>query len=256
MGKAKLTSTKLCIVIFNRNETISLFNTFEKILEIASTNNLNTLISQVIIVDDGSAPIKKDLISEYFRVLEMNYPFELNLLDLRPSGLSIAFGMALKQVNSNIDLIMPLPGHDMFESKSLSKLINFAEKNQVTIGYRANLLQERPLLKYISAKTLTILYKIFVWNKVIDAHGLYILPVQLARRNHDKDYGHEILIYPLFNATATGIVIKQIPINLRSGHKVESKTLGRPSFTGRAHIKASIYVLMTIVRDKIKINKG
>lgn len=245
----------ICIVIFAQNETGSLFKTWEKILFLSKSMELENKIKEVFVIDDGSSFENKLIIDTYFQNLEHNYSFKFHFISQNSLGISKSVSMAVGACLPNTSLILPLPGHDMFDVDSLLKLLSNSSHDQLTIGYRLNLWRERPLLKYVSAKILTISYKLLVFPKIKDAHGLYVIPIELARNYINADQGHEILIIPLYVALKKGIMINQIPIMLQDGHKRESITLGRSKRTRLKHIKSSLNCLSLILQDKFFISR-
>jgi len=245
----------LCIIIFSRNETKSLADTFERVVNLSKKIELRNVIQEVFIVDDGSDEPNQEIVEKYFRSLSSNYSFRLHLKSQEKLGISRTVSDVISEVRSDINLVLPLPGHDMFDTNSLFKLINDSFVEEITIGYRSNLWEERPFLKYISAQTLTLLYKILIFSKIKDAHGLYIIPIDIARKYILPNGGHEILILPLYIALKMGMKVKQIPITLRKGHLADSKKFGRSPKTRLSHIKSSVSILLVILKDKFIINK-
>jgi hypothetical protein len=245
----------LCVVIFAQNETGSLFKTWEKILELSKKVELNNVIKEVFVIDDGSSLENKLIIDDYFQNLNHNYPFKFHFISQNALGISKSVNIAVGSCLPSTNLVLPLPGHDMFDFDSLFKLLSHSSHDQLTIGYRFNLWRERPLLKYISAKILTYSYKLLVFWEIKDAHGLYVIPIELAKTHIKYNQGHEILILPLYVALKKGIKVSQIPVMLQKGHKRESMTLGRSRRTRLKHIKSSINCFALILQDKFLFNK-
>ena len=245
----------LCIIIFSQNETTSLADTFERVVDLSKKIELRNVIQEVFIIDDGSDESNKEVVAEYFRSLNTNNSFKLHLKNQEKLGISRTVSDVISEVREDINLVLPLPGHDMFDTNSLFKLIEDSCIDEITIGYRSNLWKERPFLKYVSAQILTLLYKLLIFSKIKDAHGLYIIPIDIARKYILPTGGHEILIFPLYIALKRGMKIKQIPITLREGHLADSKKFGRSPKTRLSHIKSSVGILLLILKDKFLINK-
>lgn len=245
----------LCIIIFSRNETTSLVDTYERVVNLSKKIELRNVIQEVFIIDDGSDDSTKEILAKYFRSLDKNNSFNLYFINQEKLGIAKTVSEVISKVRDDINIILPLPGHDMFDTESLFKLIKDSCLDEITIGYRSNLWKERPFLKYVSAQILTILYKLLIFSKIKDAHGLYIIPISIARNYILPTGGHEILIFPLYIALKRGMKIKQIPITLREGHLADSKKFGRSSKTRLSHIKSSVSILLLILKDKFLINK-
>jgi len=241
---------KLCVIIFSRNETESLFNTFNRILYLSNLRQFKGVISEVFIVDDGSDIEKKKLVEEFFSKIEDSLFFDLHFVSQAAKGISKTVSDVLSKSKENVNSILPLPGHDMFDTEALCQLIEGSKGGELSIGYRANLWSERPFLKYVAAKILTLLYKIFVFPKLIDAHGLYIIPIEIAKKYINPSGGHEILILPLYMSLKKGIKINQIQLNLNPGHLAESLKLGRSKHTRVSHIISSLKIFVYILKDK------
>ena len=245
---------KLCVIIFAQNETESLFNTFNRILTISQDEKMRGVIQEVFVIDDGSETKNQKIISAFFNDFKLKTEFDLYFLSQNPKGISKTVSETLAKSKDNVNSVLPLPGHDMFDTNSIYKLIESSAADELSIGFRSNLWSERPILKYISAKILTLFYRLLVFPKIIDAHGLYIFPIEIARKYISPHGGHEILILPLYMALKNGVKVNQIPINLKEGHLVESYRLGRSKRTRLPHIISSIKCLTLIIKDKFNLS--
>jgi glycosyltransferase involved in cell wall biosynthesis len=239
----------ILIIIFSKNEFESLINTFDKIKELHDSNCFDNLNCEVIVVDDGSDNSTQIKLQNYFDSAQISTKLKFTFKAQKQQGIARLVTEVLSESNRDYDLLLPLPGHDMFEKDSLRKILSSSAKNEITIGYRENLWNERPFLKFVSAKTLTLIYRLIIKRKIKDAHGLYVFPFHLAKNVMSSYDGHEILLLPLHYGIRNNIRIKEIPVLLTEGHFLQSKVKGRSSHPRLNHIFSTIKILFRILKQ-------
>ena len=239
----------ILIIIFSKNELESLIRTFEKIKELHESECLGDLNCEIVIVDDGSSIDIQIQLQNYFYSAKSSTNMTFKFKAQKQQGIASLVSEVLSETNKDFDLLLPLPGHDMFAKDSLRKLLCSSSKDEITIGFRENLWNERPLLKFVAAKILTFSYSLIIKRKIKDAHGLYIFPFQLAKKVISSYDGHEILLLPLYRGIKSDVKIKEIPVLLSEGHFLQSKVKGRSSHPRLNHVFSSIKVLFKILKE-------
>jgi hypothetical protein len=180
-------------------------------------------------------------------------PYLVGVIHQPPLGISNAISEGLKYVTHA--KCIPIPGHYMFDIDGLQNLVESAYSADLVVGYRDNLRKERPIGKYLAARVLKILFYLAISRKVVDPHGLIIYPTSLLREVIDSNMEHENHIRALSFAIASGLTFKNVPIQIRSGHKLRSKEKGRPSAPRLVHLKAGLrelYIARKYVSSKTR----
>jgi glycosyltransferase involved in cell wall biosynthesis len=216
-------------IVFARNEAQDLILTLRSIEQAAKSL---TIPVEIIAVNDGSIDRSKETLNEYFRSESNSLTKEV--INQNALGISTAISNAIDY--AIYSKCIPLPGHYMFDSNNLSRLIASIDKADVVIGYRSNLFSERTIAKYLSAKILKLLFYILIDRRVKDPHGLIVYPTEFLREIISADMKHENHIRALAYASRNHFSICNIPIQIRKGHKIRSKEHGRPSVPRISHL--------------------
>lgn len=220
-------------ITFARNEADDLILTLECLRDLG--NRLDYPI-EVVAINDGSTDETQIRLGSYFNS-GVN-PYLIGVINQPPLGISFAISEGLKHVIHA--KCIPIPGHYMFDYNGLQNLVQRAYSAEVVVGYRDNLRKERPIGKYLAAKVLRILFYFSISKKVVDPHGLIVYPTYLLREVINSNMEHENHIRALSFALARGLSIENIPIPIRSGHKLRSKEKGRPSAPRLVHLKTGL----------------
>lgn len=226
----------ISFIVFARNEDEDFILTLESLRDVSDRTESPI---EIIAVNDGSSDETMSKLDQYFR-----NGFNVNLkyvIHQPPLGIAAALKAALNEVT--FEKCIPLPGHFMFDADALTVLVNQAYCSEVVVGYRINLLRERPIAKYLAAMCLKFLFMLTITRKVRDPHGLIVYPTDLLRKVIDTNMRHENHIRALAYAVNQGVSITNFPIPIRSGHKKRSRLKGRPSAPRFLHLIVGVQEL-------------
>lgn len=233
----------LSIIVFAHNEEkyigLTLAQVENAIQKVGSKN------FEVIVIDDGSSDETFNEINKYstnFSAFKTKRnSVKSGILFCIKEGLEIAKG----------DKILCIPGHYMFDSTEICKVLLAAQNYDVVIGFRENKRHERPLPKLIASWALLNLFRIFVNSNMIDIHGLNVFPKSILLQAINTQNGHGNHIIPLGISLNLGLTQAHIPVKIRIGHK---KRVGRgirtelPSFRGAFSVLKQVFIARKILR--------
>lgn len=201
----------ISFIVFAQNEELNIEKTFKNIVEGIQSSEISEF--EIILVDDHS----KDLTYLKMQELERLYP---NTKAIRSENeIGIANSILAGFNRSLGEIIIPIPGHNMFGAESISRVSGNSRLDHVVLGFRSNLYKTRPLLKYISSKLLLAGYHLIAYNCVKDIHGLNSYPRNLIELSKDYTLGHGFHMIPVTLAIKKNYKIFKINIDIISGHK-------------------------------------
>jgi len=238
----------LSFIAFARNEASDFLETLESLKELGERL---TFPMEIVAIDDGSNDHTISHLEDYFK--SGSNPYLIHIISQPPLGISTAISEGLKSIS--YEKCIPIPGHFMFDAAGLYDLVNQAYSAEVVIGFRSNLRKERPVGKYLAAKTLKWLFYFSISKKVVDPHGLIIYPSSLLRDVIHSNMQHENHIRALACAVGRGHSILNLPVPIRTGHKVRSKERGRPSAPRMVHLRAGVRELYLARKFKSSQNR-
>jgi glycosyltransferase involved in cell wall biosynthesis len=233
----------ISIIVFAYNEVKYIEPTLIEIMDAVS--KIGSENFELIVIDDGST----DGTSIEINRFKQNYSQLKFLRNSSKSGIlfSIKKGLDI----SSGDQILCIPGHYMFDSSQISKILCAAKNYKVVIGYRENKRDERPFPKLIASWALLNLFRVFVDSNMIDIHGLNIFPRKVLAEAINEQDGHGNHIIPIAKSLKLGLTIVHIPVRIRKGHK---SRLGRgirteiPSFSGALSVLKQVYIARRTLR--------
>ena len=217
----------ITFIIFARNESEDIIRTVNSVYEAIEKIHVP---SEVYIIDDGSIDQTPQSL-ENFAKNSLHHP---TIIIQPPLGISAALRAGLK--NARYSRSLPIPGHYMFDEENITKLLENAFKADVVIGVRSNVRTERPWGKFIAATILKILFRIVVSKQIKDPHGLIVYPTSLLNDHIVQNMAHENHIRVLAWAEKLGLTFYNFDIDVRRGHRHESKLKGRPSAPKLIHL--------------------
>ena len=217
-------------ITFARNEAFDLILTLESLKELG--DRLVRPI-EIVAVNDGSSDETLNDLDSYLK--SNRNPYLVHIINQPPLGISSAISEGLKFIT--YEKCITIPGHFMYDSSGLYELLESAYSADVVIGFRNNLRKERAFGKFFAAKALKILFYLSISRNVVDPHGVIVYPTSLLKKTTNSSMAHENIIRPLSFAIGSGLSIVNLPIPIRSGHKIRSKEKGRPSWPKLLHIK-------------------
>jgi glycosyltransferase involved in cell wall biosynthesis len=199
-----LPSTGVSIIVFYKNTGEDLFFTLDTI-----QNALSGISHEIIVVDDASSNV---IIED--RIFQRN-KFVIKFIRLNTSlGISGAIFEGLKFCN--FDIVLPIPGHNLFSTGAIRNVCNLAGEGRIVIGNRVNYSENRPLIKISASKTLNFIYKRFFFSTVDDIHGLILFKKCDLQEFGASNSRHGLSVLVVTSVLADGgILIKtSAPINL------------------------------------------
>ena len=214
-------------IVFARNEAEDIIRTINSVYEAIEELDLT---AEVFVIDDGSADDTPQRLEHFSKTSE----YKPTIIIQPPLGISAALRTAL--ANAQYSRCLPIPGHYMFDKENIIKLLKDSSEADVVIGIRSNIRKERPLGKFIAAVVLKILFRFVVSKQIKDPHGLIIYPTSLLNEHVNKNMEHENHIRVLAWAEKLGLSFSTLEIEVRKGHKQESKIKGRPSAPRIKHL--------------------
>jgi glycosyltransferase involved in cell wall biosynthesis len=223
-------------ITFARDEASDLILTLESLKELG--DRLMSPI-EIVAVNDGSSDETLSNLESYSK-LNRN-PYLVKIINQPPLGISNAISEGLRFIT--YEKCIPIPGHFMFDSTGLFRLVENAYSADIVVGFRNNLRKERPLGKFLSAHALRILFRFWISKKILDPHGLIVYPTSLLKEVIDPHMEHENHIRTLSIAVGRALSIVNLPVPIRSGHKIRSKEKGRPSWPRIIHLKTGLQEL-------------
>lgn len=231
------------ILVFARNEKDDVLITLNSISMILDFSR-----HKLVYVDDFS----KDGTIQYLEQLQKNGELnkQIRLIsknDIDEAGIRGCIKIGLKESFGHF--LLPIPGHHMFENSEINKIIEYSGPKRVVIGERNNLFRSRPFLKFCASKLFSKFLQVYLrfWD-IKDFHGLNSYPIELLEHTIDQTSSHENHLIPLIAARHFNFEVVKVSVEVRVGHKIDSKLKNRP----RA---PKINDILESLRDVLKIKE-
>lgn len=208
---------KISIILYARNREQDIELTFNSIQEAINENP--QFEYEIIFVNDQSTDETLVKMQQFASVV---------ITTKGQHGINNAIFSGLDE--SRGDIFFPIPGHDMFKKDAISKVISNCSNKKITIGFRSNLRQARPIVKFISSRLLLLIYRIITGNEVKDIHGLVAYPTKLLRDTDRTKIGHGFHMIPITLALSQGYELNQISIKMNELHTKRSGMKKRDYF--------------------------
>ena len=213
----------LLIVVFAKNEKVSVLKTLNSLIRAV---RVAKYAYKVVYVDDYSKDGTVQMLKN--SILYLNNSFEIiekNKNDM--PGIKNCIKIAMDKYES--DQVLAVPGHYMFDSYSIKKILQSIEPNTLVIGVRTNLYKSRPYLKFLAAKLFHLIFNLTLKTKQIkDPHGLNSYPYVVLKSAFPLMSSHENHVIPITIALKNKLAIKNIPIKVRHQHKKEGQRRRSP----------------------------
>jgi len=232
------------IIVYARNREIDILDTHREITRALLQSAAKDSDFEIILVDDQS----KDSTYEVMLSIQAT---ATNIKVLRTgseSGINAAIMEGVREAKG--ESVFAIPGHNMFHSEQLLKIMENMSPNGVVLGYRNNLFVSRPPLKFIGSRLLLHFYRILVFGDVIDVHGLNSYPKKLLLDVAKYPLGHGFHMIPVTLAIAKQLRINQVPIQVSPHHKHRSSKRLSDNWPSLNAIKEVIGQLMTCRKIK------
>jgi len=233
----------ISIIIFAKNEEFHLKNTYDN--TITALKNLNLTDYEIILIDDNSS----DSTFKEMKLIATNYSKVIALQASNDKGISAAILTGF--THSKGEIIVPIPGHNMYSHSAIERVLGYASANTLVIGCRKNLFSTRPIVKFLSSQFLLFSYRIFVSGKFCDIHGLNSYPRVIVGQAQNYKLGHGFHMIPITLAIRSRIEIIQIGVYINKNHK---KRAGRKMSKNFPTFK-SIYSVISELFEAYQILK-
>ena len=236
---------KLLIIVFARSEKEAVAKTIDSLSRALNDYSINY---KVVYIDDFSEDASVDFLrasphylNGFFDILEKE-PLDL-------PGIKFCLEKVMRIYPS--DQVLPIPGHFMFDSDSIKRVLSRISSGVVVIGYRTNLFRSRPIVKFIAAKLFLWTCKIFFSPyKIKDPHGLNSYPTMVVEQSFQLMTSHENHILPIALALKNGLMVVNVPVEVRREHKREGNRKNVPKITDVLDSINNLLLARKILKNK------
>lgn len=190
-------------------------NVVKTINNIVDLNNLTKF--DFCVIDDGSNKIDSKNIEKF---CADNYHSINYIRNETTQGV----GNAITQAShlSNKQFTIAIPGHNMFDIYSITKVMDAISNHRAVLGYRDNLFSARPIIKFLSSKLLTLTFNILTWGSLKDVNGLNLYYTHDILRFSSPNSGHGNHIQIMKHLVRSDEEIIQVPILININHNKRS----------------------------------
>jgi len=195
-------------IVFGKDVGSGFDDTVSEILN--AVKLIENITFQIIIVDDGSRE---------FAFNESKYRGVSLAIIRLPKSVGISGAILAGTQLSKYENVFPIPGHNMYDSISISNVLNLLGKGRIIMGCRTNLMAERPFFKKIASRVMRDIYRHFTFFYVGDIHGLIMYKRSDLLSYLKEDDGHSNAIVVVTNVLASGGLLIQTNSPIKSGHK-------------------------------------
>lgn len=232
---------KVTFLVFGKNNNQLFLRTLEEISD--ACIEIENIQYETILVDDGSKNKSyQKALKSVERIKVINIGKSVGIAGAVLSGTRMA----------KYNYILPIPGHNMFNSTAIKNVIDLIGKGRLIIGCRDNLSNERPILKKLASRILLMLYRAQVIHYIGDVHGLILFEKRdiLKFLNPDDGHGHAIRI--ISNVIRENGLIIQTIAPIKKGHK----TLRSKNFLNNIPSPKNIFAVFRVLLQVRKIPKS
>lgn len=227
---------KLCVIIPVYNEE----RTIEKIID---SVNKQPLVSNIIVVDDGSF----DKTGEILDKLATSKKFNKKLKVIKQKN-NLGKGSAVKVgINNAIGDLLIIQDADLeYEPREYSRLIKKQSQNNVVYGSRILSKSKHAYLRtYIGNVVLTSFCNLLFGVKLTDIYTCYkLIPVSLAKSLKIKSKGFELEAEITGKLLAKNVQIIETPINYKPRKYSEGKKIVA---------KDALLGIITLIKTKLGV---
>jgi glycosyltransferase involved in cell wall biosynthesis len=227
----------ISIIIYARDREFDVKDTYFEVLKACEISQVKNY--EIILVDDSSED------ATYLCMQNLSFSNKNTSVYQTEESTGINAAILTGFKKSKGEIIFPIPGHNMFNSEAISKILEFSNPNKIILGFRTNLRASRPPIKYLSSFILLNFYKLIINRKIIDIHGLNSYPSFLIEKTRKYKLGHGFHMIPITLGLALNCVILQIPIAVNPNHKSRTSKKFQDNWPSLKSIFAVIRQLST-----------
>lgn len=234
----------ISIIIYARDRENDVSDTYSTVLRACIISNVGSY--EIVLIDDFS----KD--STLLRMQNLAADNRFTSVYQTEVGSGINAAILTGFARSTGEIIFPIPGHNMFDSEAIAKVLRFSHDKKIVLGYRENLLKSRPPIKYLSSRLLLKFYKRMIYKDITDIHGLNSYPRDLIEKSTNFKLGHGFHMIPITLGVSFDYEIIQVPIAVNPHHKNRSSKKLKdnwPSFKSILAVAQQLLISLEIKKN-------
>lgn len=199
--------------------------------------------SEIYVFDDGSTDLTFERAKQYVATLNSTKPRVSIYKNERALGMAANFRRGAKM--SSAEVIVPAVGSNTALQETWVRLLEDHDGKGLTIGFREDLFQARPLAKAIASRVLNGWVLPIFGYRYRELSGYFAIPRQCLLDFVPADAGHGWFLYLVAGCEYYGIKVKEIWLPMNKENKSVSARFPNPKYAFkifRALMNARAYV--------------